>query len=178
MKRTGTAGATEADVSAGVLITVERACGGETPTDEALGSWIELTLLEAGGAAPRTREVGVRIVDETEGGELNRRYRDRDGATNVLSFPAAAGEAFAALDEDEPLPLGDLVFCGPLIAREAAEQHKAPAHHWAHLAVHGTLHLLGYDHDTEREARAMEELEVRILGRRGIDDPYRQRESA
>lgn len=162
----------------GVAVVVQRACGGELPADDELRSWIELTLAEAGGGAPRGTEVGVRIVDEAESGELNRRYRGRDGATNVLSFPAAAADEFEALDEAEPLPLGDLVLCAPVIAREAAAQGKTPAHHWAHMTVHGTLHLLGYDHQAEAEARAMEGLETRILGRRGIDDPYLARDSA
>lgn len=148
------------------------------PADEELRRWIELTLAEAGGAVLRGTEVGVRIVDEAEGGELNRRYRGREGATNVLSFPAAAADEFEALDDDEPLPLGDLVLCAPVIAREAAAQGKTPAHHWAHMTVHGTLHLLGYDHQAEAEAREMEALEARILGRRGLDDPYVARDSA
>lgn len=161
----------------GAIVTVERASIGDAPADAELESWVELALSEVGSPGARRLEIGVRIVDEVEGAELNRRYRDREGATNVLSFPAADADAFAALDDDEPLPLGDLVLCAPVIAREAAGQGKAPAHHWAHIAIHGTLHLLGYDHATERQAAVMEALEARILGRRGIGDPYLERDT-
>jgi len=112
-------------------------------------------------------ELTIRLVDEAEGRELNRDYRDRDYATNVLSFP------FETPPGLEPLPLlGDLVICVPVVRREAAEQGKAEPAHWAHLVVHGTLHLLGYDHLDEVEAEAMEALETEILRRLGYPDPY------
>jgi len=113
-------------------------------------------------------ELAVRIVDEAEGRSLNRDYRGKDYATNVLSFPAE-------LPEDLGLQLlGDLVLCAPVVAREAAEQGKPPLAHWAHLTIHGCLHLLGFDHQSDAEAEAMEALETEILGRLGYPDPYQE----
>jgi probable rRNA maturation factor len=111
-------------------------------------------------------ELSVRIVDAEEGRALNRDYRDKDYATNVLSFPAE-------LPPGVPLPiLGDLVLCAPVIAREAEEQGKPLKHHYAHLLVHGVLHLLGHDHMDEAEAEAMEAMEREVLAGLGIPDPY------
>lgn len=111
-------------------------------------------------------ELSVRIVDTDEGRALNRDYRDKDYATNVLSFPAE-------LPPGVPLPiLGDLVLCAPVIAREAQEQGKALKHHYAHMLVHGVLHLLGHDHMDEAEAEAMEAIEREVLAGLGIPDPY------
>lgn len=116
-------------------------------------------------------DLAVRVVDEEEGRHLNRHYRGKDYATNVLSFPAELPEG---LPPGVRLPLlGDLVLCAPVVAREAAEQGKPLAAHYAHLTVHGTLHLLGWDHQDEREAEAMEQLEREILADLGIPDPYR-----
>ena len=114
----------------------------------------------------READLAVRIVDEDEGRALNRHYRGKDYATNVLSFPAE-------LPEGVKLPLlGDLVICAPVVAREAAEQGKAVRDHYAHLTVHGALHLLGWDHEDAVEAEAMEQLEREILAGLGIQDPY------
>ena len=111
-------------------------------------------------------ELSIRVVESDEGQALNRDYRGRDYATNVLSFPAE-------LPPGVPLPiLGDLVLCAPVIAREASEQGKALKHHYAHMVVHGVLHLLGYDHTQDAEAEAMEAIERAILARLGIPDPY------
>lgn len=118
----------------------------------------------------READLAIRIVGTREGRALNRHYRGKDYATNVLSFPAELPEG---LPEDFHLPLlGDLVICAPVVAREAREQGKAPAAHYAHLTVHGVLHLLGCDHEDEREAEAMERLEREILAGLGISDPY------
>ena len=118
----------------------------------------------------READLAIRIEDESEGRALNRHYRGKDYATNVLSFPAELPEG---LPEDFHMPLlGDLVICAPVVAREAREQGKSPAAHYAHLTVHGTLHLLGWDHDDDREAEAMEQLEREILASLGIADPY------
>ncbi len=118
----------------------------------------------------READLAIRIVGTKEGRALNRHYRGKDYATNVLSFPAELPEG---LPEGVHLPLlGDLVLCAPVIAREAREQKKALNAHYAHLTVHGVLHLLGWDHEDEREAECMEQLEREILDALGIDDPY------
>ncbi|MBS0577350.1 MAG: rRNA maturation RNase YbeY [Proteobacteria bacterium] len=112
-------------------------------------------------------DVCLRLVDEREGRSLNRHYRGKNYATNVLSFPAE-------IPENVKLPLlGDIVLCAPVIAREAREQHKELNAHYAHLTVHGILHLLGFDHDDEREADIMETIERGVLAVLGLPDPYR-----
>ncbi|TXH77885.1 MAG: rRNA maturation RNase YbeY [Lysobacteraceae bacterium] len=124
----------------------------------------------------RDADLAIRIVDENEGRALNRHYRGKDCATNVLSFPAEM-DANVRLPKGVHMPLlGDIVLCAAVVAREAAEQGKPLAHHYAHLTVHGVLHLLGMDHQDEREAECMEQLEREILSDLGISDPYRVRE--
>jgi probable rRNA maturation factor len=114
----------------------------------------------------RKADLAIRLVDTKEGKALNRHYRGKDYATNVLSFPVE-------LPEGVTLPLlGDLVICAPVVAREAAEQGKPLLAHYAHLTVHGVLHLLGLDHEDEREADAMEQMEREILAGLGLPDPY------
>lgn len=112
------------------------------------------------------QEITVRIVDTKESQDLNYTYRGKDKPTNVLSFPfeAPPGLSFNLL--------GDLVVCASVVADEAKEQHKALADHWAHMIVHGALHLLGFDHINDDEAKQMEALEVLILKQFSIDDPY------
>lgn len=134
------------------------------PAPASFRQWVAAALWGARRRKPA--EVGIRIVGTQEGQVLNRDYRGKDYATNVLSFPAE-------LPPGVNVPLiGDLAICAPVVAREAIEQHKAPRDHWAHLTVHGTLHLLGYDHIEDAEAEAMETLETRILATLGIADPY------
>lgn len=119
----------------------------------------------------READLAIRIVDTDEGRALNRHYRGKDYATNVLSFPA---ERPPGLPKNAKFPLlGDLVICAPVIAQEAAEQHKSLAAHYAHMTVHGCLHLLGWDHEDDADAHAMEQLEREILAGLGIADPYR-----
>lgn len=139
----------------------------QLPSETEIQTWVDAAL---GAVGLDTGELTVRIVDEQEGRSLNHQYRGKDYATNVLSFPF---EAMPGIDI--PL-LGDLVICAPVVAREAAEQNKPLKHHWAHLCVHGTLHLLGFDHIEEADADEMESLEIAILGQLGIDDPYGDRE--
>ena len=122
--------------------------------------WVKAALFADG-------ELTVRLVDADEGRTLNRTYRGKDYATNVLTF------AYAESDDD-PVS-GDLVLCCPVIEREAAEQRKPLAAHYAHMIVHGTLHAQGYDHENEDEAQEMEALETDILGRLGFADPYGDR---
>ncbi|MGE7139685.1 rRNA maturation RNase YbeY [Luteibacter sp. NPDC031894] len=134
------------------------------PASASFRRWVEAAL--KGARRCKASEVAIRIVDADEGRALNLQYRGRDYATNVLSFPAD-------LPPGLNLPLiGDLVICAPVVAREAAEQGKKPADHWAHMTIHGTLHLLGYDHIEESDAEAMEGLEARVLAGLGISDPY------
>ena len=133
------------------------------PSREAFEAWVGAALSERQEA-----ELTVRVVDKSESRELNRTYRGKDSATNVLSFPADLPEGI-----EVPL-LGDIVICAPLVADEARLQGKAPQDHWAHLTIHGVLHLLGYDHQDDAEAEEMEALEITLLESLGIDDPYRQ----
>jgi len=112
--------------------------------------------------------LSIRIVDEAESRDLNGQYRDKDYPTNVLSFPCDLPD-----DVDIEL-LGDLVICAQVVAREAAEQNKPAAAHWAHMTVHGCLHLLGYDHLDDDEAEQMEQLETHILAALGYPAPYQQ----
>lgn len=117
-------------------------------------------------------ELSVRVTGRDEIRALNRDYRGRDRPTNVLSFPA---ELPAGLPGSAPQPLGDIVICAPVLEDEAQAQNKPLADHWAHMLTHGTLHLLGYDHEDETDAEVMESLESRILAERGIADPYSAR---
>ena len=114
-------------------------------------------------------EVTLRIVDENESAELNSRYRGKKGATNVLSFAAEAAPAAAG---GELLPFGDLVICAEVVEREAREQGKALEAHWAHMVVHGALHLQGYDHENVHDASMMEARETALLAELGFPDPY------
>ena len=141
------------------------------PAEAEIRSWLEHAVATVCKQSDDAYEVAVRIVDEPEARELNRQYRQQDKATNVLSFPSA-NDAIAGLTDERVRPLGDVVICGPVVEREAAEQGKDPASHWSHLLVHGVLHLLGYDHESEAEAVQMEALERDLLAKRGIEDPY------
>lgn len=125
--------------------------------------WVD-TALNAMKMA--NKEVTIRVVDEVESQNLNLTYRNKNKPTNVLSFTYEAPEQVSL-----PL-LGDLVICAPVVFSEATEQQKERDHHWAHLVIHGLLHLLGYDHITEEQANEMESLEVQILSELKIDDPY------
>ena len=119
----------------------------------------------------KPQSLGLRIVDEDESAAINLAYRQKDYATNVLSFSAELPDVILkSLDE---IPLGDLVICAPIVAREAASQAKTLPAHWAHMLIHGLLHLHGFDHETEAEALEMEELETRILEELGFDNPYK-----
>ncbi len=121
------------------------------------------------GADDERAEVCVRIVGSKESAGLNRRYRGCSGPTNVLSFPCEAVPAEMTV----PKPLGDIVIAAPVVASEARAQGKQLMGHWAHLFIHGMLHLRGYDHANEKDALRMETKETEILGRLGFDDPYR-----
>ena len=136
------------------------------PAVRSIRAWVRAAI-DGCSASSGTGEIAVRIVDEPEMRALNSRYRNKDYATNVLAFPA---ELPPGVDVEL---LGDIVVCAPVVQREAAEQGKAARAHWAHLLVHGTLHLLGHDHERPRAAATMEALEKRILASLGYPDPYR-----
>lgn len=146
-------------------IDLQLACDAHPlPTCEQLQSWCDAALSAV--TADLNAELTVRIVTEEESRQLNFQYRDKDRPTNVLSFPF---EAIPGI----PLPLiGDLVVCANVVKTEAEQQQKPLMHHWAHMIVHGTLHLLGYDHIEEAEAEEMEALEIRILSTLNIANPY------
>ena len=131
------------------------------PDDESLRRWAGLALRDKPG-----HELTIRLVDDDESRSLNHEYRGKDYPTNVLSFPSD-------LPPELNIPLlGDLVICVPVVLREAAEQNKTPDAHWAHMVIHGCLHLLGYDHMEGAEAEEMENLERHLLAELGIADPY------
>jgi probable rRNA maturation factor len=135
------------------------------PAPASFRQWVEAAL--RGARHRRPAELSIRIVGAREGRALNRQYRGKDYATNVLSFPVELPRGVASL------LVGDLAICAPVVAREAREQGKPLRDHYTHLTVHGVLHLLGYDHQVAREAERMEALETRILATLGIADPYR-----
>lgn len=140
-------------------------CAG-VPGDEQFSLWLDAVP----GEHDLNYVLGIRVVGEPEARRTNREYRNRDYATNVLSFPA---ELPAGLpDEIRRSHLGDLMICAPVVAREALEQNRPEADHWAHLTIHGVLHLLGYDHEQPGDALVMEALETKILANLGIPDPY------
>jgi probable rRNA maturation factor len=136
----------------------------QIPTSLLLQRWVDTALADL----PQAVEVVIRIVDEPEMKELNQTYRHKTGSTNILSFPF---EAPAGLALNLNL-LGDLVACAPVIEREAKTQDKILEQHWAHIVIHGLLHLLGYDHIDETEAEAMESFEIKILNKLHINNPY------
>jgi probable rRNA maturation factor len=152
-----------------VRIDVQRATDeNSTPGDAFVAEWVRRAI-EAAHDSGKS-EVSVRIVDAEEIRALNLDYRGKDRPTNVLSFPA--GDV-AGLPDDEPAPLGDIVVCASVVRDESVAQGKSIPDHWAHMLVHGALHLLGHDHQSDSEANAMEALETRILGAHGIGDPYK-----
>lgn len=135
------------------------------PEDQELLKWVNETLIfENHGDT----ELTIRIVDEKESAELNEQYRHKTGSTNVLSFP------FEMPAEVDLNLLGDLIICAEVVKQQAKEQKKQEIAHWAHMVVHGTLHLLGYDHQTDIDANIMETKETIILSQLGYSDPYRE----
>lgn len=136
------------------------------PDPSQFEAWLTCALRDRRDCA----EVSVRLVDDAESQELNRTYRGKDYPTNVLSFPF---EAPPGVDDEEiQALLGDLVICAPVVRREALEQGKPESHHWAHMTIHGTLHLLGYDHIDPDEADQMEAIEQGLMAELGLPDPY------
>ena len=136
-------------------VVVQIACPGDTPSAGDVAVWAESALAGDG------RALCIRLVDAAEGAELNGRFRGRNYATNVLAFPAGESDL-----------LGDIAICAPVASKEAREQGKRLADHYAHLVIHGVLHLKGLDHETEADAVAMEAQETKLLKSLGIADPY------
>ncbi len=133
----------------------------DLPAESDFKTWAETALEDA-----ERRGLVIRIVDEAESRQLNRDYRGKDSPTNVLSFPF---EASPGVPNEH---LGDLVICAPVVKREAKEQGKVESHHWAHMVIHGVLHLRGHDHQDNAEAEIMENLERQLLAGLGLPDPY------
>jgi len=146
-----------------VSVEVQRRVRTWAPPRAQIAEWANVAV----GQQASGRELGVRVVGPAESRRLNARYRGRDRATNVLSFPAPR------LPAGPGQPLGDLVICPAVLRAEARAQRKSLRAHWAHLVVHGTLHLLGYDHERPAQASRMERREVTLLRRLGFPNPYR-----
>ena len=146
-----------------IHVDIQMACESEdSPDEQSIQRWVSAAIRDE----REDTELSVRIVDELESKSLNEKYRGASGPTNVLSFP---------FDDTLPVPIpliGDLVICAPVVAREAQQQNKAIDAHWAHMVIHGVLHLLGYDHQQEQQATIMESLETDILQNLGFPPPY------
>lgn len=146
-----------------LMLQVEYASRRPAPRRAAIARWARAAVE---GLRRARIAIGVRIVNEAESAGLNERYRGKHGPTNVLAFPF---EAPRGISTDT---LGDLIICAPIVNREARMQGKSESAHWAHMIVHGIMHLRGYDHQTSREASVMERRETAILRRLGYADPY------
>jgi probable rRNA maturation factor len=136
----------------------------DLPSEKQFQTWLDAALADQ----EKEFEVVIRLVDEAESAQLNQDYRGKTGPTNILSFEFEIPDGI-------PLNLlGDLVICAPLVVKEAQEQHKPVEHHWAHLVIHGVLHLRSYDHVDETEAEEMEAKEIEILKQLNISNPYQE----
>lgn len=145
-----------------ITISIENLSDEEGPDPDSIRTWVAAAV----GNQRAQAEVDICIVGEAQSAELNQRYRNNTGSTNVLAFTAD-------LPPEVPLPLlGEIIICAPVITREAAEQNKPAQAHWAHMVVHGTLHLLGYDHIEEQDAVIMEAREIEIMASLGFATPY------
>ncbi|OUR72471.1 rRNA maturation RNase YbeY [Methylophaga sp. 41_12_T18] len=151
-----------------VIVDLQVACEASLPEEADFQRWAELALQEVEQAC----ELSIRLVAADESEELNSTYRGKDKPTNVLSFP------FDSPIPMEPRLLGDLVICHSVVEQEAEQQHKAVNDHWAHMVIHGCLHLLGYDHIDSDEAEHMEALEVTLLQSLKIENPYLDQENS
>lgn len=149
-----------------IHLDVQTVSKANTPNAAKLQGWAELAAANFLSQKNEDQELTIRIVDEGESQSLNHSYRDKDKPTNVLSFPYEQAPGMYV-----PL-LGDLVICAPVVIQEALEQEKPVEAHWAHMVLHGVLHLLGYDHIETDETEQMEKLEVTLLGKLGYANPY------
>lgn len=158
---------TELELQLDVQLAVEKE--NDLPTEDQLIQWATTALLKR--TEHEEPELTIRIVDEAESQELNHEYRGKDKPTNVLSFPFEA-------PAHVPIPLlGDLIVCKQVVEREAIEQEKTLTAHWAHMIIHGCLHLLGYDHIEDEEAEEMEGIERVVMAELGFEDPYKNDEN-
>lgn len=138
-----------------------------TPTAAQLQTWLETAIKQLPSPPkPEQNEITIRIIGIEESSQLNQQFRQKEGPTNVLSFPDIA---LAGIDSES---LGDLAICAELVTQEAQEQQKSVESHWAHLVIHGLLHLIGYDHQVASEAKTMESLEIAILAKLTYPNPY------
>lgn len=151
-----------------LFIDLQLACSSSQalPEREQITAWVRTTLIKVSDNDNRETELTVRIVDADESQSLNHQYRDKNKPTNVLSFPFQNPPGITL-----PL-LGDLIICKEVVEKEAKEQNKPLISHWAHMLIHGTLHLLGYDHIDDNEAEQMERIETELMISLGFDDPY------
>jgi probable rRNA maturation factor len=148
-------------------LEVQRSSASDSiPDNQQFQLWVEAAL----AGKPEKLTLAIRVVDEQEARRFNQEYRNKDYATNVLSFPLELPKGLP--EEIRQAQLGDLLICAPVVAREAKQQCRSEVDHWAHLTIHGVLHLLGYDHEQQAEAVLMETLETEILASLGISDPY------
>lgn len=155
-----------------VLIDLQNPHGfNDLPDISKVNNWCEASVLSA---SDKVQSVVIRIVDIAESADLNTEFRQKEEPTNILSFPDDLPDFMAELPEirEQPKHLGDLIICEPLLKKEAFQQNKILEQHWAHLIVHGILHLQGYDHMKDDDAAIMENLEIKILKRLGFNDPY------
>ncbi len=161
-----------------LAVTVQMASSRRgVPHARSLNRWAQVACAHHSPRGDRELELTIRIVGAAESRRLNRDWRHKDKPTNVLSFPAAPlapgkNGVPSRLSAKELSELGDLAICAPVVAREAREQGKASQAHWAHMVVHGVLHLLGFDHENDRDGDVMEAREVKILAQLGYDNPY------
>lgn len=157
-----------------VTVSVQRAVDegdmAAIPSDQQIEGWVNAAIAQAEYPGAERSQITVRIVTEKEVTELNKSYRGKDTATNVLSFPFESPPGLPPGEMEGEL--GDVVVCAAVVKQEAQIQHKDSEAHWAHMIIHGSLHLLGYDHLTEGEAQEMESLEKTVLGNLGYADPY------
>lgn len=149
-----------------VVLEVQYISSDSAPSEQQFGEWAELAATAPFNQYNDEQELTIRIVDDNESRALNHTYRNIDKSTNVLSFPYEQTPEFHI-----PL-LGDLVICAPVVIHEANVQRKQAEAHWAHMTIHGVLHLLGYDHIQQQDAEKMEQLEVTLMEKLGYANPY------